>query len=542
MNKQRFKIINDILQEKPTRLRESYFIKNYNDVYNKIVKYTEGIDLPFKQRMWHWINELPTIYVCKCGKPTSFYKNWKHGYRSACSPKCAQTNDKTKEKRRKTTLEKYGVDNIAKLEEIKKKQEETNIQKYGHKSTFQNEEVQKKWRKTIEDRYSVDHYFKTNEFKKKAKKTSKKKYGKEHYVQSKSYKEKLKEIGFNDILKQININKHLRKYDNIGLEFIDLSDRILTLKGECGHQFEIHYDSLKRRIENSYDYCTICNPVNSVQSQDEKVLIKWLMEKNIDLVEKDRSLGIELDILIPSKKIAIEFNGLYWHSELFKNNNYHLDKTTICRNNDIRLIHIWEDDWKYNKTIVKSIILNSLGLIEKKVYSRKCEITTLSNKEKNLFLEKNHIQGKCVSSVNLALMYNNEVVSVMTFGKRKMSNKNEFELIRFCNKVNNVVIGGASRLFNYFINNYQSDHIISFADISHFEGGVYKKLGFKFVHRTIPNYWWVVSGIRFHRFTYNKKRLVKEGADPNKTEVQIMYDKGYFRIFGCGQDKYVYHR
>jgi hypothetical protein len=296
-----------------------------------------------------------------------------------------------------------------------------------------------------------------------------------------------------------------------------------------------------RHIENGYESCTVCNPINSGQSQEEKLILEWLRSLNIEVIEKDRTLGIELDIFIPSKSIAIEFNGLYWHSELYKDKNYHLNKHNICNNNGIKLIHIWEDDWLYKGDIMKSIILNRIGLISNKIWARKCDIKIISDSEKNKFLDKNHIQGKCTSSINLALIHNDEIVSVMTFGNRRINNKNEFELIRFCNKINTVVVGSASKLFNHFINNFKFENISSFADISHFSGDLYNNIGFKYSHRTPPNYWWVVDGIRHHRFTYNKKRLVKEGADINKTGVEIMYNKGYYRIFGCGQDKYIFN-
>jgi hypothetical protein len=189
---------------------------------------------------------------------------------------------------------------------------------------------------------------------------------------------------------------------------------------------------------------------------------------------------------------------------------------------------------------MKSIILNSLGLIKNKIYSRNCNIITIDSKQKDKFLEENHIQGKCTSSINLALECSGEIVSLMTFGQRRLNNKSEFELIRFCNKVNHIVVGSASKLFKHFIKNNEFNSITSFADLSHFNGDLYKNLGFDYIHRTPPNYWWVVDGVRHHRFTYNKKRLIKEVADPNKTGVEIMYNTGYFRIFGCGQDKYIF--
>ncbi len=538
MNKN--EIIDDILKNSPSRLRESYFSKNYPIITDEIINYTSIQDITFKERLWYWVNNINTQFLCKCGNKTTFNRNWKDGYKKYCSSKCSQSDKLTKLKRKQTVMEKYGVDNIAKLDDVKKKKESTNLKKYGTKSSFQNDEVKKKWRDNISEKWGVEHIFQLKSIKDESKKTSLSKYGTEHFVQSNSYKEKLEEMNFSDKLRRFYLDKHIQKYSNHKLEFIEINNRILTLRGECNHQFTIHYDSLMRRIENKYEYCTICNPVNSGQSQEEKKVIDWLNSLNIEIKERDKSVGIELDIFIPSKNIGIEFNGLYWHSELYKNNNYHLNKTNICQNKNIRLIHIWEDDWLYKKDIVKSMILNSMGMSTERVYARKCKLINLSTEQKDIFLKNNHIQGKCTSSINIGLEYNNEIVSVMTFGTRGINSKKEFELIRFCNKINTNVIGSASKLFKYFLNNYNYKKITSFADISHFTGNLYKKLGFNYTHRTKPNYWWVIDGVRHHRFTWNKKRLVKEGADSNKTGVEIMYNMGYFRIFGCGQDKYTY--
>ena len=540
MNK--LEIINKIIKGSSSRLREKYFIDNYPNIHNQISTFCSHIeDLPFKQKIWHWVNNYSNFYTCSCGKKTSFNTNWLDGYRSYCSPKCAQNNNISKERRKETTLKKYGVDNISKLESIKEKTKKTNLEKYGYVSSFQNEDVKNKWKQSIFDKYGVDHYFKTDEFKNKSKIKSIEKWGTEHFVQSKYYLDKLNDMNFPEILRSSYFKKHISKYSEYNLEFMKIEGRIVTLKSNiCNHEFSIHYDSLMRRIENNYEYCTICNPINSGQSQEERVLIEWINNLDIRIIEKDRSLGFELDIYLPDYNLAIEFNGLYWHSELYRDRLYHLNKTEVCIKNNIQLIHIWEDDWLYKKDIIKSIILNKLNLIKDKIWARKCELKLVNSKTKDEFLKKNHIQGKCVSSINIGLYNNNKLVSLMTFGKRSINGKQEVELLRFCNIINTSVVGSASKLFNFFIKNYKFDIIYSFADISQFNGNLYKKLKFEYLHRSDPNYWWVIDGVRHHRFNYNKKRLVKEGFDPNKTEVQIMYERGFYRLFGCGQDKYIY--
>lgn len=115
---------------------------------------------------------------------------------------------------------------------------------------------------------------------------------------------------------------------------------------------------------------------------------------------------------------------------------------------------------------------------------------------------------------SIGLFYNDELVSIMLFGKPKR----DWELLRFCSKINTLVVGGDSKLFKYFILNFSDvDSISTYSDISQFSGNIYNKLGFKFQHLSPINYWWVANGIRRHRFSYNKKKLIKMGGDPNKT-------------------------
>ena len=539
---ERIKIIEEILGGSSTRLRELYFSKNYPDIFDDIINWTSHIeDISFKERLWYWVNNRQSEFLCRCGNKTTFYKNWLDGYRNSCSPKCAQSQKSTKEKRKMTNLEKWGVDNVAKSEEIKRRQEKTNLEKWGFKSTFQNELVRNKWHENVKIKWGVDHPFQLKHVKEKSMKTSLLKWGKPHFVQSEYYKNKLDEIGFSDKLRYIYMNKHIEKYKNFDLDFINLDGRILDVYSKsCGHTFSIHYDSLKRRIENNYDYCTVCNPIYS-ESGEEKKVIDWIRGLGVDIIEGDRSLGFELDIFIPELNLAIEFNGLYWHSELYKENGYHLNKTEVCRSVGIELIHIWEDDWMFKGDIIKSIIMNRIGLSDK-IWARNCQIKMVKPSDKSKFLEENHIQGDCVSGINIGLYFKDKLVSLMTFGRRSINSKSDFELLRFCNILGFNVVGSASKLLKYFIKNWEFESITSYADVSQFSGNLYKKLGFQWVHKSPPNYWWVINGVRHHRFNWNKKRLVKEGFDVNMTEIEIMYSRGYFRIFGCGQDKYVFKK
>jgi len=498
MNPEKLKKLEEITENKPIRLRESYWTNNYSEFHQEISNYI-NLDLPFIQKVWHWVNDYPNEFKCICGKKTTFNRNWKDGYKLYCSAKCVQAQESTKEKRKKTNTFKYGVDNIAKLVDIKEKMEKTNLEKYGTKSSFQNLDVRQKWKDNMVNKYGVDHYFKTDEFKIKAKQYYLTKYGVEHQLNVEEIKEKIKNTCF--------IRYGYTTYLNT----------------------EHSRGCIKKYNRSSYED-EICN---------------WLSELNIEYIKSDRSIlnPLMLDIYLPSINLAIEFNGLYWHSELFKDKDYHLNKTRNCKLKNIQLIHIWEDDWKNRKEVLKSIISNKLNLIKEKVWARKCEIKSVNNKDTSNFLNTNHLQGYTRFSDSIGLYYNNELVSLMCFGWRSTNGKREYELIRFCNKIGTNIIGAASKLFKYFLNSHlEVDNIVSYADRSVFDGGLYEKLGFEWIRHSGVNYWWVVNGIRKHRFNYNKKKLVSLGYDQSKTEVEIMHEMGNYRIFGCGQDRYVYKR
>jgi len=132
----------------------------------------------------------------------------------------------------------------------------------------------------------------------------------------------------------------------------------------------------------------------------------------------------------------------------------------------------------------------------------------------------------------------------MTFGNRRISmgkkttNENEYELLRYCNKLNTNVVGGASKLFKYFLKNYNLSEIITYADRTHSKGKLYEMLGFTYIGKTQPNYYYIINGIRKHRFNFRKDLLVKQGFDKNKTEHQIMIDRKIYRIYDSGNLKY----
>ena len=210
----------------------------------------------------------------------------------------------------------------------------------------------------------------------------------------------------------------------------------------------------------------------------------------------------------------------------------------MCENHEIQLIHIWEDDWNFKQDIVKSMILNKLNLNQEKIMARKCEIREITdNKLIRKFLDENHLQGFVGSSIKLGLFYKNELVSIILFKKTK----NDYELSRFVNKLNSNVIGGASKLFKYFIKNYNFDKILTFSNNSYSNGNLYKILNFKKTKKILPDYSCVIDGKRIHKFNFRKNRLKKYFNIENKTEHQICLENGIFRIYDSGKIKWIFN-
>ena len=330
--------------------------------------------------------------------------------------------------------------------------------------------------------------------------------------------------------------KKVHYYENNDYSNVDYQGTKIPVEIVCekGH----HYMQMPNKHLNGHS-CPYCS--HNISNQEHEI-VEFIRGLGIEVQTNQRNIlndNKEIDIFIPSHNIAIEFDGLYWHNSSMKENNYHINKTNECEKKGIRLIHIFEDEWMNKKDIVKSRIKNILGKTPNKIYGRNCVISEISYKEAKDFLETNHIQGYSVSSIRYGLYHKNELVAVMTFcGLRKNLGKknleNVYELLRFCNRLDTIVIGGADKLLSHFIKDYKPNEIISYADRRWSQGNLYEKLNFSLYNVSSPNYFYVIGRQRFNRFNFRKDRLVKDGYDPNKTEKQIMEERGIPRIYDCG--------
>lgn len=488
--------------------------------------------------------------------------------------KYGDENFNNRKKAKDTNIKKYGVENTMKFNEIKNKTKRTKKEKYGNEN-FNN---RNKAKLTIKRKTGESHHLRTERSLEKLKKTNKAKYNKDYTVQLDKAKERARE----EISKKYNADNffsskehknRLKKekeeklkhfLENNDLEMIDQYKKMREKNINDKNVEYITYRFKCKNCENIFEstfsnkniVCRNCYPLDNGSILQREV-VDFIKELNIDLIENDRRTisPFELDVFIPEKKLAIEINGNYFHSENFggKGKNYHIKKSIESNIKGIKLIHIFEDEWLFKKDVVKSKLKNELGIINRKIGARKCIIKEIESKEKRDFLFKNHLKGNSNDKVRFGTFYKNELISVMTFSKKRVSlgnknKENEWELIRFCHKNDMTVIGGFKKMLDHFIKKYEPLSIIAYADcrwsgIDH-EKVIYNDL-FDFIKRTRPNYFRISEDNfldRKHRFSLNKQRLLKEfGGDPNKTEDELAKKNGFDKIWDCGSLKFVWN-
>jgi len=282
---------------------------------------------------------------------------------------------------------------------------------------------------------------------------------------------------------------------------------------------------------------------NPGRSYGEISVFEYIISLIPEATHSNRSIlnHKEIDILVESKKIGFEYNGLYYHSELNKDKDFHVNKTALAAEKGYTLFHIWEDDWVFNEKIWKSRIANLLGKTEHKIFARKTKIVELPAKEKNIFLDSNHLQGSDRSTWKYGLMNEGILVAVMTFSK---SSKYNYTLSRFACLLNTAIVGGFSKLLAHFRKEHQGS-IVSYADLSYSNGDVYKTNGFKEEAHYTGNYWYHSggnTGKRIDRRNFQKDNLRKNFPNfdfKTNTELEMAHELGYYRVYGAGSKTFV---
>lgn len=516
----------------------------YPRFYGKVLNFFGS---GFNQKIYNIIYDISSVPLCKtCNiKPVSF-KNIEEGYKTYCSDKCSYSDADLIERRQNTMFEKYGVKHPLQVKDI------ADIVSKKNKDNFKTGSTgRENYLKSMNEKYGISNPMELNEFREKI---------------SKSHSMRTDE----QIEKTVSARKQT-KFELYGDENYRNNDKIKsTLKSrynvnypnqiKCSNEW-IQIEDKKSFLENrlltdhpikiARDYNLGFSTVYKLIAEyDLKDLIRKTFNGEYEIDQYVKSLGFsthtndrkildgkELDIVVDGMNIAIEHNGIFWHSESNgKDSSYHIDKTTDTTKKGIQLLHVFETEWLDKKEIVKSVIASKLGKFKSRVYARQCNIVELDSKTKNLFLDENHLQGQDKSSIKLGLMYDGVLVSVMTFGSPRFNKKYQFELHRFCNKIGYQIVGGASKLWKYFINQYNPTSVVTYADRRYSNGTFYKKIGFDYVGESPPNFFIINKGKLESRINWQKHKLEEklEVFDPAISAWENMRINGYDRIWDCG--------
>lgn len=295
----------------------------------------------------------------------------------------------------------------------------------------------------------------------------------------------------------------------------------------------------RRNISNiSRSGCKFCN--NNL-SKDEDAIYEWVKSICPDAQRQaHKIISNELDIYIPSAKVAIEYNGTYWHCDKYKDKTYHSEKSLECRDLGIRLIHIWEYEWKVPKKrrVLENIILGALNMLPERVYARQCDIKRYDNGGKewqklNQFFDNNNIQGNRGGSLVYTLEKDGEILMAYKFGRPsggKAKNKYEYEMVRGASKLGTQVVGGATRLWKHFMDDVRPKSVVYYVDFNYFDGRSLEKIGGKYIgHTDSYRNWWV------------KNNVVKNRDPKNHLIISELESQGKIRkIWNAGVLTYVF--
>lgn len=289
-----------------------------------------------------------------------------------------------------------------------------------------------------------------------------------------------------------------------------------------------------------------CPKCANQQSRGETEVADFLSQFT-QVTTRDRSIiaPLELDIVLPDLNLAIEYNGLYWHSDKFPDaRTRHLKKSAAAASAGYRLIHIFEDEWLTSRAAVENLLRHVVGHSAKLGGARSFSVRVSPLGDVKKFLDVHHVQGAPRGGTAYSLVDDAGVVQATMVFAKVTSERGAvdvgYELTRFASSGS--ISGSASRLFKAFVLESGASRVISYSDCRMFSGAMYSALGFKETHTTPPNYYVVRDGIRAHKSNFRKSRLAKllPDYDVAKTEKQMCHENEWFRVYDCGLTKWVW--
>lgn len=505
-----------------------------------------------------------------CGKPVK----WKGmAFKKFCSGECKRSEIGKRymlQRYKQTCIEKYGVDNASKSEEVRERISEANAFKAteepkgcavcgkptklvaGRYKLFCSKECrisdigytlrEEKTKSQNLQKYGVINASQSDEIKSKKITTSMEHYGVENPNQSLELKEiakKRNRIRRFDVFLERLKQKHI--------EPLFTKEEYVNSKGPYSYKCTVCGDTM---VSEHYTEPKIACRCHLMRSTDEIDVFNWISSLIPNVVEHnkrfyyDKQRYHEIDIFIPSLNIGIEYHGIYWHSDLYKERLYHYNKYKYLSDNGIPLIQIFQNEWINQQDIVKSVIMSRLNHKPKVLYARKCTLGVVSSPAAEMFCTTNHLQGYAQSQPRIGLYHDGELVQLLCFGKARFSKNVEWELIRSCSKLNTQIVGGFERLFKWFTEEHKPKSIVSYCDNRWFTGDSYEKNGFVMMKEGRPDYFYFKSGTieLFHRtrFQKHKQKALLVTYDNSKSEYDNMISNGYLRIFDAGNKVFIW--
>ena len=336
----------------------------------------------------------------------------------------------------------------------------------------------------------------------------------------------------------LTLDDFIKKARNVHGDKYDYSKSLYT---GADNKLEITCEKHGKFLQTPHNHlkgtnCPSCGASISKPEIKLKDFIRSFYKGEIITNSKSIIPPMELDIYVPTLNLAIEFNGGYWHSERFKDKNYHLHKYNLCKNKNIRLVSIWEWEYLKDRDKIENFIKN-LIVEKKKLFARKLQIKEVDIKTQREFLESNHLQGYVPCTYALGLYKDNELIQLMTLRVKSKKDK-LYEIGRLATKTGFTVIGGTKRLFKHLLSLVDFEIIISYNNMDKFTGDTYESLGMCFENTTIP-YGWIRNLEYLPRYQTQKSKLIRQGFDKNKSESEIMRSEGFEKIYFTGVSKFV---
>lgn len=565
--------------------RETVFKNKFPEVYDCILKMEFPLNFTFPQKLYHYLNNDYGLKLglCECGKRCTFV-NLKKGYLQFCSNTCEcfvkNANEKRKdtylkkygvdsmfkansikEKIKKTCLEKYGVEHPQTLKETKEKVKQTNLKKFGVEHPLQSNEIKNKLNDFFVKKYGVANPFMSDDVKEKIKETNNKRYGVDNPKQSTLIKKKgettnIKKYGVKHPMQNKDVYSKAKEtiYKKYGVDNVSKSETIKDKKRKTTYKnYGVFYSTQSEQVKEKtrktnkekygVDWCCLRKEsINYIKNSKINVLFGNKLNENCVLFETEFPLNAySYDFKIGNT--LVEINPTITHNSYLNifggephKSDYHLNKTNTAKENGFHCIHVW--DWDDEDKIVN--LLKS----KKTLYARNLDVKNVDIFTANNFLNRYHLQRTCKGqTVCIGLFLNGELIQLMTFGKPRYNKNYEWELLRLCSHSDYMVVGGSEKLFSHFVKSYKPKSIVSYCDLSKFDGGVYDKLGFTKKAISKPSKHWYNKGKHITDNLLRQRgfdQLFGTNYGKGTSNEELMLQHGFLPVYDCGQATYIW--